>query len=100
MASCTLTVANAGPATARFVAAGISLPYRFWRVSATPGGLWFGNTGVWFLRSLPPGSSASYTVSFRASRLGAGWVWAAGLSRSPDPDHANNVATATVTVTG
>jgi len=97
--SCTLTVANAGPATARFAAAGISLPYRFWRVSATPGGLWFGNTGVWFLRTLAPGSSASYSVSFRASRVGAGWVWAAGLSRSPDPDHANNSATATVTVT-
>ena len=100
VASCTLTVANVGPATARFVAAGISLPYRFWRLSATPGGLWFGNAGVWFLRSLPPGSSASYTVSFRAGRLGAGWVWAAGLSRSPDPDHANNTATVTVAVTG
>ena len=100
VAGCTLTVANAGPATARFVAAGISLPYRFRRLSSTPGGLWFGNTGVWFLRSLPPGAFASYTVSFRAERLGAGWVWAAGLSRSPDPDHANNAAKATVTVTG
>ena len=100
VAGCTLTVANAGPARARFVAAAISLPYRFWRVSATPGGLWFGNYGLWFLRSLPPGSSVSYTVSFRASRLGAGLVWAAGLSRSPDPDHANNVTKATVTVTG
>ena len=100
VASCTLTIANAGPATARFVAAGIGLPHRFWRLSATPGGFWFGHTGVWFLRSLPPGSSASYTVSFRASRLGAGWVWAAGMSRSPDPDHSNNTATATVTVTG
>ena len=100
VASCTLTVANAGPATARFVAAGFSLPYRFRLVSATPGGQWFGPTGVWFLRSLPPDSSASYTVSFRAMRLGAGWVWAAGLSFSPDPDRANNEATATVTVTG
>ncbi len=100
VASCTLTVANAGPATARFVAAGISLPNRFHRLSSTPGGLWFGHTGVWFLRSLPPGASASYTVSFRAERPGVGWVWAAGLSRSPDPDQANNEATATVTVTG
>ena len=96
--SCTLTVLNAGPATAKFVAAGISLPFRFWRVSATPGGLWFGHTGVWFVRSLPAGSSATYTVSFRAQGPGRGWVWAAGMSRSPDPDHANNVATATVTV--
>jgi len=99
-ASCTLTVANAGPARARFVAAGISLPFWFRRLSATPGGLWFGHTRVWFQRSLPAGGSASYTVSFRAGRPGRGWVWAAGLSRTPDPDHANNVATATVTVTG
>ena len=99
LASCTLTVTNTGPAAAKFVAAGVSLPFRFWRASATPGGLWFDNTGVWFRRSLPSGSSATYTVSFRAWRPGRGWVWAAGQSRSPDPDQANNVATATVTVT-
>ncbi len=97
--SCTLTVANAGPTTAKFVAAGMSLPFRFGRVAATPGGMWFGHTGVWFLRSLPAGSSVTYTVSFQARRPGRGWVWAAGVSRSPDPNHANNVATATVTVT-
>ena len=100
VASCTLTIANAGPAVARFVAAGISLPHRFWRVSATPGARWFGTTGVWFLRTLPAGSTASYSVSFRDWRPGQGWVWAVGVSRSPDPDHSNNVATATVTVTG
>ena len=100
VASCTLTIANAGPAVARFVAAGISLPHRFWRVSATPGARWFGTTGVWFLRTLPAGSSASYSVTFRDGRPGQGWVWAVGVSRSPDLDHSNNVATATVTVTG
>ncbi len=99
-ASCTLTVANAGPAKARYVAAGISLPFWFRRLSATPGALSFGTTTVWFRRSLPAGGSASFTVSFRARRPGHGWVWAAGLARTPDPDHANNVATATVTVTG
>ncbi len=99
-ASCTLTVANAGPARAGFVAAGINLPFSFRRLSATPGGLWFGHTAVWFRRSLPAGASASYTVSFRPRRPGRGWVWAAGLSRTPDPDRTNNVATATVTVTG
>ena len=50
VASCTLTIANAGPAVARFVAAGISLPHRFWRVSATPGARWFGDYG----RVVPP----------------------------------------------
>ena len=81
--SCTLTVVNAGPATAKFVTAGISLPFRFWRVSATPGGLWFGHTGVWFVRSLPADSSATYTVSFRALRPGWGRVWAEARRAAP-----------------
>ncbi|MGA2473538.1 MAG: putative Ig domain-containing protein, partial [Acidimicrobiales bacterium] len=99
-ASCTLTVDNAGPATAGFVTAGITLPFRFWRVSATGSGPWFGNAGVWFVRSLAPGSSASFTVTFRAWIPGRGLVVGAGLSESPDPDHANNVAVANVDVTG
>ena len=99
-ASCTLTVANAGPATARFVTAGITLPFRFWRVSSTGSSLWFGNAGVWFVRSLAPGSSASFAVTFRAWIPGRGLVVGSGLSGSPDPDHANNVAVATVDVTG
>ncbi len=98
--SCTLTVANPGPATARFVTAGITLPFRLWRVSPTRGGLRFGNARIWFLRSLPPGASVAFTVSFRAWRAGPGRVVGFGASRTPDPDHANNVAVATVSVTG
>ncbi len=98
-ASCTLTVANAGPATARFVTASIRLPFRFWRVSSSRGGLWFGNAGVWFVRSLSPGSSATFTVGFQARMPGRGRVVGAGISGSPDPDRADNVAVATVDAT-
>ena len=106
-ATCTLTVANAGPAAARDVRATLALPRRFWRVSATGGGWWFDDDGWWFghedlwsVGSLAPGSSASFTVSFRPVDPGDGRVRAAAWSLNPDPNYANNMATATVDVTG
>ena len=95
--SCTLTIANAGPATARFVTAGIILPFRLWRVSASPGGWWFGNAGVWFVRSLAAGASADFTVSFEARWPRQLQLVGIGFSGSPDPDHADNVAVAAST---
>ena len=107
MATCTLTVANAGPADPRFVRAVLELPRQFWRVSATGGGWrfgddgrWFGHEDLWFVGSLVPGSSASFAVSFRPAGPGDGSVRAVAWSVSPDPDYANNLATATVVVTG
>jgi len=98
VASCSFTVANAGPATAHFVTADIALPWRFWRVSASRGGWWFGTAGLWFVGSLDAGSSATFTVSFRATRPGHRSVVAAGLSANPDPNYANNVAVAPIDV--
>ncbi len=100
VASCSLQVANAGPASAHFVTADIALPRGFWRVSASHGGWWFGNAGMWFVGSLNPGSSATFTVGFRATRPGHQSVVAAGLSASPDPNYANNVVVAHIDVTG
>ena len=100
VASCSLQVANAGPASAHFVTADIALPRGFWRVSASHGGWWFGNAGMWFVGSLDPGSSATFTVCFRATRPGHQSVVAAGLSASPDPNYANNVVVAHIDVTG
>jgi uncharacterized repeat protein (TIGR01451 family) len=105
-ASCTLTVANAGPAQAQFVRAALELPRRFWRVSTTGDGRWLDDDGwwfehedLWFVGPLAPGSSASFTVSFRSARPGDGTVTGAAWSASPDPDYANNVASARVVVT-
>ena len=100
VATCSLRVANAGPATAHFVTADLALPPGFWRVSASRGGWWFGNAGMWFVGSLGPGSSATLTVRFRATRPGHPSVVAAGLSANPDPNDANNVAVAHIDVTG
>ena len=107
VATCTLTVANAGPATARFVRATLELPRRFWRVSATGNGWWFDDDGLWFehedlwfVGSLAPGSSASFTVSFRPARPGDGTVRAVAWSLNPDPNYANNLTVARVVVTG
>jgi uncharacterized repeat protein (TIGR01451 family) len=98
-ASCTLTVLNGGPATARFVTASIALPFRFARATATGGAFWFGNVGTWFLGSLQPGSSETFAVSFRASTPGRGTVLAAALAENPDPNYANNVVRAQLQVT-
>ncbi len=98
VASCTLTVANAGPATARLVRAGISLPFRLWPLSA-PGSLWFGDSGLWLVHTLAPGASVAFTVSFRALVPGRDSVLAVALSENPDPNFANNLARATVTIT-
>ncbi len=100
VATCSLKVANAGPASAHFVTADLALPPGFWRVSASRGGWWFGNAGMWFVGSLGPGTSATFTVCFRATRAGHPSVVAAGLSANPDPNDANNVAVAHIDVTG
>ncbi len=99
VARCSLTVANAGPARASFVTADVELPRTFWRVSALRGGWWFYHAGLWFVGSLEPGSSATITVSFRATRPGRRSVVAAALSANPDPNYANNVAVSPIDVT-
>jgi hypothetical protein len=96
--SCTLRVDNAGPATARFVAADIALPYRLSRMAGSRG--WCPDLGMWFVPSLAPGSSATFTVRFRATRPGRGTVMAAALAANPDPSYANNVTAAQVLVEG
>ena len=100
VASCTLTVANAGPATARWLTAGLDLPFRFRPVAATGGGMWFGRARYWFVHSLPSGASEAFSVSFRASAPGQGRVVGVAVSWSPDPDPADNWAVSTVAVTG
>ncbi len=98
--SCTLTVANAGPAPARFLTAEIVLPEGLARLPASRGGAWFGGAGLWSDRALAPGSSASFSVDFVAFRPTWGPVLGAAFSFTHDPNVANNVATARVDVTG
>jgi hypothetical protein len=96
--SCTVTVANKGPATARFVTAEIVLPFGLARVPAGRGGAWFGGARLWTMGSLAPGSSASFSINFVAIRATWGPVFAAAYSFNRDPNEANNVATARIDV--
>jgi uncharacterized repeat protein (TIGR01451 family) len=98
VASCTLTVANAGPAAARSVIAGLDLPFGFWPEAASGNGAWFGHSRYWWVHSLPSGASVAFTVSFRTPDRGRGRVVGFALSWSPDPDRANNWAVSTVAV--
>ena len=100
LGTCTLIVANAGPATARFVTAEIVLPYRLARIWDGWGGSWFGGAGLWSVDSLGSGASITLSVSFVA--LGPTWgpVFGAAFSFNHDPNYDNNVATAEVNVTG
>jgi uncharacterized repeat protein (TIGR01451 family) len=100
MVSCSLQLANAGPAQAHSVTADIALPSGTWRVSGSRGGWWYGRAGLWFVGSLDPGSSATFTVCFTATSPGHRSVVAAGLSANPDPNYANNVAVAPIDVIG
>jgi uncharacterized repeat protein (TIGR01451 family) len=97
--TCTLSVHNAGPATARFVIAGVALPRWFTRISSTGGAWWWWNLGTWFIGPMRAGSADVYTVSFRPQRTGTGVLRAAAFSDTHDPDFSNNVATASVNVT-
>jgi uncharacterized protein DUF11/putative Ig domain-containing protein len=100
IAACTLTVANGGPATARRVRADIVLPFRFEQVSVTPAGFRFGGARLWFVRSLAPGSSATFSVHFEVLAPGRGFVGAGALAATRDPNYANNFATASISSTG
>ena len=55
---------------------------------------------MWFVGSLAPGSSVTFSVCFRATRPGHRSMVAAGLSANPDPNYGNNVAVAHIDVTG
>jgi hypothetical protein len=99
IATCALAVTNAGPSTARSVLAALVLPRGSTRTAASGGALWFGSDTIWFGGSLPPGSTAWFTVSFRVAVPGTATVGGAALSMSPDPNFANNVALVRLPVT-
>jgi hypothetical protein len=98
-ASCTLTVRNAGPATARSVWAAIVLPSSLSRVSATPGATWVRNIAIWRVTSLASGRTTTFSVRFRPVATGRAGVRATTVSASPDPKLRDNVTTASITIT-
>jgi hypothetical protein len=94
--TCTLTVANAGPALAEGRGGGD------WPLSVTgcSGGCpQAGALAGWTLGSLPAGQSITLTITVTAIRAGTAVFAAATGSASPDPASFNNLAAATVKIT-
>jgi hypothetical protein len=95
--TCTLTVANAGPVTAR-VTASILLPPNLATASCIPGCTRDPGTATWILPALASGAKATLTVTVRAGAPGRVTVLAEATSPTPDPDPPNNVATTRITI--
>jgi streptogramin lyase len=98
-ATCTLTVHNSGPATAKGVLAALALPSGVSRLSVSSGGVWSHNIVTWTGTSLAANSSATFTVTFKPVTVGKVTIWAAALSTNPDPSYFNNVTSASVSIT-
>ncbi|MFN0182137.1 MAG: hypothetical protein ACKVZ0_25310 [Gemmatimonadales bacterium] len=94
-----ITVTNAGPAVATNLTVTDTLPAGVTLVFASSGGILTGNVVTWPLVGvLASGSSLSYAVIVRAANPGSYTDVAAATSTSPDPNLADNRATATTVV--
>jgi uncharacterized repeat protein (TIGR01451 family) len=98
-ASCTVTVKNSGPATAKSVVVGAALPGSLSKVSASSGASWWHNVVAWKISSLASGSSQSFTVTFKPRTAGKATVGAVTVSANPDPKWSNNASSASITIT-
>jgi uncharacterized repeat protein (TIGR01451 family) len=90
--TCTLTVANAGPATASNVNAAIVLPSALSETSCSSGCARHGNVYTWTQASLGDGASAQFSITVKASRAGLATVLAVAASQSPDHEPLNNIS--------
>jgi uncharacterized repeat protein (TIGR01451 family) len=97
-ATCTLTVANAGPAAASNVTAAIVLPSALSETSCSSGCTRHGNVYTWTQASLGDGASAQFSITVKASRAGLATVLAVAASQSPDHEPLNNISLQLITI--
>ena len=97
--TCTLTVANAGPAAASKVVAGVLLPAALSKVSCTSSCARHANVFTWSLASLASGASAKFAITVKASAAGKVAVLAAAASQNPDPKPLNNISIQQIKIT-
>ena len=90
--TCTLTVANSGPATASKLAAAVLLPAALSEVSCTSGCVRHGSVFTWTLTSLASGASSKFAIAVKASKTGSALVLGIAASRTPDPHPLNNLS--------
>jgi uncharacterized repeat protein (TIGR01451 family) len=84
----TIVVTNDGPSTAEDVLVGDPVPDGTSFVSASGGGVPFGNTVMWALGDLPPGGSATLHVTLHVDPETRGVLTNTAMTSSstPDPD--------------
>ncbi len=97
--TCTLTVANAGPATARRITAAILLTPQLQEVSCTGGCTPHPHAVTWTLATLDPGASARLAITITATRPGRALLRGLAESPTPDPRPRNNFTVQTITIT-
>ena len=96
--TCTLTAANAGPATATKVIAAAALPPALSELSCTGGCARHANVFTWTLPSLAAGTTATFRITVQASKTGTALVLAAAVSANPDPKPLNNITAQQITI--
>jgi Domain of unknown function DUF11/Putative Ig domain len=94
--TCTLTVANNGPALAAKVAVGALVPADLTVTGCSDGCSQLGGALGWSLGSLPAGQSDALTIGITAARAGTAVLSAAEVAATPDPNLSNDLAAATV----
>jgi uncharacterized repeat protein (TIGR01451 family) len=97
--TCTLTVSNNGPATARAVVAEVVLPASLIETTCSTGCAWHANVISWSQPYLAAGASVQDTITVKAG-AGVALVLATASSASPDPDPFNNFSVATISIGG
>jgi hypothetical protein len=97
-ATCTLTVANAGPANAGSVTAALLLPPQLSEIACTAGCTKNGNALTWTLGSLASGAKDQLSLTIKADRAGSALILATAGSRNLDPRPLNNLALTTITI--
>jgi uncharacterized repeat protein (TIGR01451 family) len=96
--TCTLTIANAGPAAATKVVAAVLLPAALSEVSCTAGCTRHGNVYTWTLPSLASGASSEFAITVKASKKGTALVLAVTASQNPNPHPLNAIAIQTISI--
>jgi hypothetical protein len=96
--TCTITVTNHGPASAKNVYAVAFLPSSLSSITVSTGGKLVKHTAVWTAATLASGASSTFTVSATAAARGTSTVTAVAFSSNPDPNWLNNLVLSTIKV--
>jgi hypothetical protein len=83
--TCTLTVANAGPATAGKLVADVALPSALSEVSCTSGCARHANVFSWTMATLASGAQVKVAITVRANVPGRVLLLAAAAGAEPRP---------------